>query len=121
VSAPSPDSGRTDIGTIDALKRIKAAEAEWDEKIARAREDAAAQLRRLGEESDAMVKAAHAEAESTRTLAVQRARANADHEAAAIVAEGAEVATAAARGAGKRPADRAAEVLAAVLGSFRAD
>jgi vacuolar-type H+-ATPase subunit H len=121
VSGSSGATGRSDIGSIEALKRIKAAETEWDEKIANARQETEAALRRLAEEGDATVKATHAEADSARTLSVQRARADADREAETIVAEGAKAAAAAARGAGKRPADRSAEVLAAVLGSLSED
>jgi vacuolar-type H+-ATPase subunit H len=121
VGASSEASGRSDVGSIEALKRIKAAENEWDGKTVRAREEMEAALRRLSEESGATVKAAHVEADSARTLAVQRARADADREAEAIVAEGTKAATAAAQGAGKRPADRSAQVLAAVLGSLGND
>ena len=113
--------GRSDVGSIEALKRIKATETEWDEKLASARQETEATLRRLAEESDATVKATHAEADAARTLSVQRARSDADREAETIVAEGAKAAGAAARGAGKRPADRSAEVLAAVLGSLGED
>jgi vacuolar-type H+-ATPase subunit H len=121
VSDSSGALGPSDLGSIDALKRIKAAETEWDERIASARQETEAALRRLAEESDATVKAAHAEADGARSASVQRARANADREAETIVAEGAKAAEAAARGTGKRPADHSAEVLAAVLGSFGED
>jgi vacuolar-type H+-ATPase subunit H len=121
VSVSWPSSDQSDLGSIEALKRIKAAETEWDEKIARAREEAELALRQITEESEAMVKAAHAKADAARALAVQNARAGADREAETIVAEGAKAAAAAAQGAGKSPADRSADVLAAVLGSFGKD
>jgi len=121
VNDVSGAPGRSDVGSIEALKRIKAAETEWEEKLASARQMTEATLRRLVEESDATVKATHTEADAARTLSVQRARAEADGEAETIVAEGAKAAAAAARGAGKRPAERSVAVLAAVLGSFGED
>ncbi len=111
----------TDIGSIEALKRIKATETEWDAKLAAARENAEAALRRLAEESESAVRAAREEAEARHAEAVRLARAAADEEAASIVAQGRTAADAAAKPRGQGPVDRAEEVLAIVLGSFRAD
>jgi vacuolar-type H+-ATPase subunit H len=118
MSETTPGPIASDGGTIDALKRIKATEAEWDGKVAAARRDAEASLRRLHDELEATVQAAHAAAEAERARALQRARAAAEVEAEGILAEGRAAASAAATTAGKRPADREDEVLAAVLGSL---
>jgi vacuolar-type H+-ATPase subunit H len=121
VTATLPAATASDVGTIDALKRIKATEAEWDAKIAAARQAAEAELKRLRDERDATVAAARAEAEAERARALTKARALAETEAEAIVAEGRSAAQAAATSAGKRPSERRDEILAVVLGSFASE
>jgi vacuolar-type H+-ATPase subunit H len=116
MTATLPGSTASDSGTIDALKRIKATETEWAEKVAAARRETEAALRRGRDESDAIVAAAHTAAEAERAQALERARAAAEVEAQAILAEGRAAAAAAATTSGKRPADREEEVLAVVLG-----
>ncbi len=116
VAPPSSDAG-----TIDVLKQIKATEAEWDGRVARARRESDAVLQRLRDERDATVAAAHAQAETERARTLADRRATADAEAAEIVAEGETAARAATSAAGKRPADRKDEVLRVVLGSFASD
>lgn len=108
----------TDAGTIDALKRIKAAEAEWGEKVERARRESEAVLGRLRGESDASVAAARASAEAERAGALQKARTVAEEEAGRILSEGRAAAEGAASVAGKRPIDRKEDLLQVVLGSF---
>jgi vacuolar-type H+-ATPase subunit H len=107
--------------SIEALKRVRATEIEWEEKLAAAKRSAEGTLQRLREESEVAVKAAQAETEAERYQTVQAARAAADLETAQIVAEGEEVARAAARGEGKHPADRKDAVLSAVLAGFDRD
>jgi len=107
--------------SVDALKRVKAAEAEWETRLAAARTQAEATLRELREEADAAVKAARAQVERERADRLERARAEAAGMAAAIVAEGEKDAQTAARGDGRRPSDKKDAVLAAVLGGFAAD
>jgi len=111
----------SDTASFEALKRVKAAEAEWDGRLAAARAQRAAVLERLRAETDAAVKAAQAEAEQERVAAVQRARADAERAASVLEAEGAAAAQAAASGVGKRPADRKDAILAAVLGAFASE
>jgi vacuolar-type H+-ATPase subunit H len=110
--APLPEGG------LDALRRIKAAETEWEQRLAADRAAAETALQRVRDETEAAVKAAQAEADRERALAIAGARATADEQAAAIVAEGEVAAEEAARGEGKRPADHKDEVLAVVLGEF---
>ena len=108
-------------GSVEALKRVKAVETEWETRLASARAEAEASVRRLREESDAAVKAATEDAERDRTDRVERARVEAAGLAGAIVADGQKSAEAAARGEGRRPADKKDEILAVVLGSFGKD
>ncbi|HTW40121.1 MAG TPA: hypothetical protein VMF04_04620 [Thermoplasmata archaeon] len=114
-AVPPPDVG------LDALRRIKSVESEWEQRLAADREKAEATLQRLREETEAAVKATQAEAEEERARAVGAARAGADREAAAILADGERAAAEAARGEGKHPADRKDAVLTAVLADFVSD
>jgi len=114
-------SGSTAPGSVEALKRVKATEAEWDARLSAARTESETTVRRLKDEADAAVKAAEAEAERTRTDRIERARVEAAGLAAAILVDGQKAAEAAARGEGRHPADRKDAVLAAILGSFGKD
>ena len=116
--AASAPPGGTPLGSIDALKRVKATETEWETSLRVARGAAEEGLQRLRDESEATVKAAQAEADSERARAVQAARAEAEREAAEILAAGTRVAEAAAQGQGKGAADRRNAILAAVLAGF---
>jgi len=106
---------------VEALKRVKATETEWDARLKAAREESEVALRRSREEAEAAVKAAETEAERERTDRVEHARVEAAGLAAAIVAEGQKAAELAARGEGRRPADKKDAILAVVLGSFGKD
>lgn len=108
-------------GSIEALKRVKATEAEWEARLSAARVETEADLRRLREEADAAVKAAEVAADKERSARLERARAEVAAEAEKIVAEGRDAAVRAARGEGRRPADKKDAVLTAVLGSFGTD
>jgi vacuolar-type H+-ATPase subunit H len=114
-------SGAAAPASVEALKRVKATETEWDTRLNAARQEAAESLRRLRDEGDAAVKAAVAEAERKRTGQVERARAEAAMEAEAIVADGRRAAERAAHGEGRRPADKKDAILEVVLGSFGRD
>ena len=107
--------------SVEALKRVKAAEAEWDARLTAARTESEATLRTLRAEADAAVKAAHAEGERERAERLERARVEAAGMAAAILADGQKAAEAAARGEGRRPADKKDAILSVVLGSFAKD
>ena len=113
--------GPADTATIDALKRIKLTETEWDEKIAAARRDAEAAGRHLKEETEARLARARTEADAERARTIDTARAAADGEAAQIVAEGERAAKAATEGAGKGVSARKNDVLAVVLSGFQGD
>ncbi len=121
MTAEGLPSTSDDRATIDALKRIKLTETEWQEKLAGARREAEASLQRLREATEVALATARAEAETDRTKAVDRARNEAEIEARAIVADGERAAQAASQGAGRRVADRSEEILAVVLGGFRGE
>jgi vacuolar-type H+-ATPase subunit H len=113
--------GTTATGSIEALKRVKATETEWDARLSAARQETEATMRRLRDEADAAVKAVQAEADKERTTRLERARVATAADAEAIVAEGRAAADTAARGEGRRAADKKDEILAVVLGSFGKD
>jgi vacuolar-type H+-ATPase subunit H len=108
----------TGAGSLDAVKLVKATETEWEAKVAAARKAADAAIARLRDQAAAAVAAARVEADRDRTRAVEVARATADAEAAQIVTDGQSAAQRDSAGAGRRPADRRAEVLDAVLGNL---
>jgi vacuolar-type H+-ATPase subunit H len=111
-------SGATAPGSVEALKRVKAVETEWEARVSAARQEAEATLQRLREESEAAVKAAQAEAERERTGRIERARTEIAAEVETIIAGGRVEAAVALRGEGRRPADKKSEILDVVLGSF---
>ena len=115
----APSTGPADTATIDALKRIKATETEWEEKVSAARRDAEAAFKRLREETDALLASTRTEAEAERTRVLEKTRAGSEAEASQIVAEGERAARTAAQGAGKGVSARKSEVLAVVLGGFQ--
>jgi vacuolar-type H+-ATPase subunit H len=108
-------------GSIDALKRVRAAETEWEQKVAAAKQDAGEAIAALKTSADAAIKSAQADTEQQRSAKIQAARSEADREAIVILADGAKAADAAAEGEGKRPADRADAILDAVLAGFTSD
>jgi vacuolar-type H+-ATPase subunit H len=114
-------SGASVAGSVEALKRVKATETEWDARLSAARQESEAMLRRLKDEADAALKAAQAEADRERTARLERARVATSAEAEQIVAEGRTAADAAARGEGRRPSEKKAAILDVVLGSFGKD
>lgn len=116
MTAPSLPAGSET--TVDALKRVKAAETEWEAKVAEARAHRDEAFRRLRDETVAVMKAAHAEVEQERAAAVQAARAATEVEAARIVAEGDRAAAAAAREDPKLLVGKRAAILGAVLDGF---
>jgi len=108
-------------GSVEALKRVKATETEWDARLSAARQEAEDALRRLRDEGDAAVKAAEAEAERKRTDRVERARAENAAEAEVIVADGRRAAERATHREGRRPTEMKDAILEVVLGSFGKD
>jgi vacuolar-type H+-ATPase subunit H len=108
-------------GSLEALKRVKATESEWDARLNAARQESEAILRRLRDDGDASVKATEAEADRLRSVRLEKARAETDQEAEAIVADGRSSAQRAALTEGRRPSDKKDAVLDAVLGSFGKD
>jgi vacuolar-type H+-ATPase subunit H len=106
---------------LDAVKRVKATETEWDEKLRYARARSEAALLRAREEADAAAKAVARELEGEKTRALERARADADLEAHDILAEGDSAAERAGSEEGKRPAEMREKILRALLGSLVAE
>lgn len=121
AAPPPPPPPDPRLGSIDALKRVKATETDWDLKLRAARGAAEQAIARLKAESEAAVATAQAAAEDDRNRTVQAARAEADREASEILAAGTRAAEAAGRGEGKRPAQKKDAVLAVVLAGFTAD
>lgn len=107
--------------SIEALKRVRVTEIEWDQKLVAARRESEEALARLREETAVALKEALAAAEAERTRALERARADVEREVTTILAVGERAAQAAARPEGKRPQDRRDQVLVAVLGPFARD
>jgi len=114
VGASAPDS-------LEALKRVKATENEWDARLNGARRNVDETLTRLRSEAAAAVKEAQTEAGRDRVERVVKARAETEAEAEAILAEGKKAAEQARLGEGRRPADKKDALLDIVLGSFGKD
>jgi len=112
--AGAPDS-------IQALKRVKAMENEWETRLTSGKRESEAALERLRTEAAAAVRDAQTAADHDRVARVVQARAETETEAEAILAEGKKTADQALRGEGRRPADKRDAVLAIVLGSFGKD
>jgi vacuolar-type H+-ATPase subunit H len=112
------DAGPTAGPSVDAVKLVKAAETEWEEKTAAARTAAQAAVAQLREEAEVAVAAARAQVELERARTVETARASAEVEAATIVTAGEVAAQREGSGEGRRPADHRPEILAAVLGNL---
>jgi vacuolar-type H+-ATPase subunit H len=112
-------AGEVTNGSLDALKRVKATESEWENRIAAARAEVEATLRHLREEGDAAVRAALAEVERERTARLERGRSDTESEIETILSEGRSAAELAARLEGRRPADKRDAILETVLGPFQ--
>ncbi len=111
----------SESGTVEALKRVKATEAEWETAVAQARAHRDAALRADTDAAARAVQAAQAQVERDRTEAVQAARTEGDAEAARVLAEADKTATAAARDDPDALEARRTAILAAVLGRFLSD
>jgi vacuolar-type H+-ATPase subunit H len=118
-AAPAPTSAPVVAGSIEALRRVKEAEAEWDLKLRAARGQSQAAVELLRQEAQNAVKSAQVLADGVRANAVLQARQEAEREASDILKAGVKAADAAALGAGKSPADKKDEILAAVLAGFQ--
>jgi len=111
AGASAPDS-------IEALKRLKAAENEWEARLTSAQRDTDATLERLRTEAAAAVKEAQMAADQERVARVVASRTATEAEAQGIVADGEKAAEQALHGEGRRPADKKDAILAIVLGAF---
>ena len=111
----------SDVATVEALRRVKAVESEWELKLRAARGEAEDAVRRARDESEATVKAVGAEAEAERARRLEAGEAAAEKEAEAILQEGSGAAAKLRTEKGKAPSDRASEVLEAVLGPYARD
>jgi vacuolar-type H+-ATPase subunit H len=114
VGAGAPDS-------VEALKRVKATENEWDARLSATRRNVDETLERLRTEAAAAVKEAQTEAGRDRVARVVQARTETEAEAQAIVTEGQKAAAQALAGEGRKPADKKDAILDIVLGSFGKD
>jgi vacuolar-type H+-ATPase subunit H len=111
----------SDAATVEALRRLKAVEAEWDAKLRDARDAAARTVQRSRDESEATVKAVAAENETERNRLLEAGQQAADREAERIGADGARAADAVRADRSKRPAERADAIVRAVLDPFASD
>lgn len=118
MSGPTTEDVSDPVGT---LKRVKAAEAQWEETLANARHTAEAAIQRMRVETEVVVKAALAEAQEARAIAVESAKAQGRGEADAIEAQGATEAQAITDSEAALPPARRAAVVKAVLGEFLPD
>lgn len=116
----SETPGSSEQPTIDALRRIKAAEEEWEAKLSGARAEKERAIADARSGADAAVKAVASELEKDRGRALETAGAAAEAEARDLLAAG-ETDAARARSGKKKLADRKEEVLRAVLGEFTSD
>jgi len=114
VGASAPDS-------VEALKRVKAAEDEWDARLSATKRNVDETLTRLRAEAAAAVKEAQIDAGRDRVARVVQARTETEAEAEAILVEGRKAAEQALVGEGRRPADKKDAILDIVLGSFGKD
>ena len=112
---PSPPA---DAGTVEILRRVKATETEWEEKLRSARAEKDAALAEARARADATVKSVGAELEAAHTQTVESAATAAAAEASAILAVGETAAARARTGAEKTTNARRDEILRAVLGEF---
>ena len=116
-TTPAP----ADNATVQALRRVKAVEEEWEARLREARKDAEQAVLRTREEAEATLRAVSAELESERTHRLEAARASSEREAEAVLREGVKAADAVRVEKGKRPPGRDEEIVAMVLGSFQSD
>jgi len=114
----TPAHGASASDSVEALKRVKATENEWETRLGAARKDADTTLERLRAEAATAVRAAQTEADHDRLARVAKAHADIEAEAAAIVADGRNAAEQARSGEGRRPADKKSAILDVVLGEF---
>ncbi|HTW40676.1 MAG TPA: hypothetical protein VMF04_07500 [Thermoplasmata archaeon] len=114
MAAPAPAPS----GSIEALRRVKEVEAEWELKLRTARGQSQAALEQLRASAENAVKSAQSLADGVRANTVLQAKQEAEREAAEILRAGTKAADQAALGQGKRPADQKDEILAVVLAGF---
>jgi len=111
----------SDAETVDALRRVKAVEAEWEARLRAAREEAEQAVRRARDEAEATLKAVAAEAGTERARRLDEGRAASERDAEAIRRDGATAADAQRAEQGKRPADRSKQIVATVLDPYSRD
>jgi len=111
-------SGASEPDSVEALKRVKATENEWDARLAAARQETTTELGQLRSEAAVAVKSAEQEADKNRAARIETARADIEKEAAAILTEGQKAAAEALEGTGRSPADKKSAILDVVLASF---
>lgn len=117
-TSPAPGAGG---GGLEPIQRVRAAEKEWEAKLASFEARSKGELERLKSEVEAAVAQARADAEKGRASALERTRKESDALAQTLIAEGKAKADAI---AGKSSAELAAlkaRLVAAVLGPFRPD
>ncbi len=117
--AAAPPSGSPEI--LDALRRVKATEADWDRRLADARAAAAQDLAGRRDAAEASVHEVARAVETERAEATARAGREGDTEARTIVDDGEAEARQLRAGQGSLAEGRRKEILAVVLGRFASD
>ena len=114
---PGPAAGES----IEALRRLKAAENELDERRSTAESTGAERLRILRADAEQAFRVAKAETERATTAAIETARKGLESEVAALVQAGSAEAARVASGSQVVVAALKPKLIDAVVGSFRSD
>ncbi len=73
---------------VESLRRVRATEIDWEQRLTEFREEAQRVLTRLREQNEVLVRTARTEAERRREASVVAARARAEQEAQAVLSKG---------------------------------
>ncbi len=88
TSASSEPPAASPSAPVESLRRVRATEIDWEQRLTEFREEAQRGLTRLREQSEVLVRTARIEVERRREASVAAARARAEQEAQAILSKG---------------------------------
>lgn len=115
----SDSAGPEPVASVEALRRLKEIETEWETKLTQARAEAVQRVAKAREAAEAAVAEARAEVDRAREALLTSARATAQAEAERIVTAGRAEADKVAGAARTASASLKAKLLDAVVGDFR--
>lgn len=115
----SEPMGAVPAANVEALRRLKEVENDWEAKLAQTRSEVAARVALARDAAEKAIQAARAEMDRLREARLTEARAAAQIEADKILAEGQRAAQALAAAGAKGLAAAQSKIVAAVLGEFR--